>query len=173
MLFDYCLFENLTRFLRNWNACSVNIFSSNFQRGILFKFFKLKYWFFFLHFLENTLSVCGAEKPFPAIKFQSPFPMGNTPLILPNFQLFRKKWSSYYSWLKTPRRHLMTFFVFTYFSCFFGWYHCFLVHFLGKITMFHWGGFTFANTYYPKSFTREKSLFNFLNLELKNLITSY
>ena len=125
-------------------------------------FLKLKSLFFGIIFLKKSLSFCGAETPFPSSNFWvgyhfwtlsnfhvfeaeiivfwlhafgkiRKFQTGWNVFSVKNFPtLFRRGNRAHNSWLKAPRRFLMSFLHFKYFLCFWSWNHCFLIPFFLK-----------------------------------------
>ena len=120
--------------------------------------------------MKTSQHFWSAENPFSINN--EPFSQGEIGLKFPNSQ--NSKFARN-SWLKAPRRLLMSFLNFKYFSCFWIWNQCFLIPFFEKITKFLRGWDAFFVKNLPSIFPRGKSLLNlrfFLNF-MKNLNCLY
>ena len=118
-------------------------------------FLYLKSLFFDTIFLKKSLTFWGAETPFSSKNLLSIFPRGKSLL---NFLSLKIK-TLITSWIKAPRRLLMSFLDFKYFSCCWIWNHCFLIPFFWKKSQSFWGAETpFFVKSSPSIFPRGKSL---------------
>ena len=121
--------------------------------------------------MKTSQRFWSAENPFSINN--EPFSQGEIGLKFPKSQNSK---FAHNSWLKAPRRLLISFFDFKYYSCFWIWNHCFLIPFFFKKSPSFWGGESpFSSKNLPYIFPRGKSLLKlrFFGNFVKNLNCSY